>query len=66
VSTLGELSVFESEIYEYLITMVYATRNVWSNVWMESDSTSVVTVFKTNFVHIRLRYIWHNCLHFGV
>ena len=54
-SNLGELSVFESDMYGYLIAMEYAACNGWSNVWLESDSTSALTVFKSNFVPIRLR-----------
>ena len=64
---IGSASVFDSEVLCYILALEYAAHNGWSNVWLESDLTSVLIIFKNDaLVPISLRNRWHNVIHFGV
>jgi len=41
-SNLGTCSVFEAELHGLILAMEFASRNNWSQVWLESDSTTIV------------------------
>jgi ribonuclease HI len=58
---LGRCSVFEAEVFGYILAMEFAARHGWTNIWLESDSSSALFVFKNgSLVPIRLRNRWHN------
>jgi len=47
--------------------MEFAAANTWNQVWLKSDSWSIVQAFKNSHIvpfHLRIR--WHNCLHLGI
>jgi len=47
--------------------MEYVARNGWRNVWLESDSSGTLLVFKNaTLVPMHLRNRWHNCIHLGM
>ena len=63
---LGDRSVFEAEIYGFIMAMEHALQKGWGNIWLESDSTSALLAFKNaSLVPIRLRNKWHNCFQVG-
>jgi len=58
---LGGCSVFEAEVSGYILALEYAAQHGWTNVWLESDSSSALHVFKNiSLVPILLRNRWHN------
>jgi hypothetical protein len=66
-SNIGTSSVFFADVYGYILAMEYAATNGWRNIWLESDSTSALAVFKNDsLVPILLRNRWHNACNQGV
>jgi len=63
---LGLDSVFSSEIQGFIFALEFAAKNGWNNIWLVSDSTSALVVFKTPLVPILLRNHWHNACRLGV
>lgn len=58
---LGRCSVFEAEVFGYILAIEFAAHHGWSNLWLESDSSSALLVFKNvSLVPIHLRNRWHN------
>jgi len=45
-SNIGTSFVFFVEIYGFILAMEFAASNGWRNIWLESDSTSALSVFK--------------------
>jgi len=43
---IGLSTVFNAEVYAFLLDLEYAAHNSWRNAWLESDSTSALMVFK--------------------
>lgn len=59
--------MFEAELHGLLLAMEFATSKGRHHIWLESDSTSAVQVFKNHdIVPFRLRNRWFNCFHFGL
>lgn len=55
--------MFEYDIQGFILAMEHAVQNGCWNVWLESDLTSALIVFKfVDIVPIRLRNRWHKCL----
>ena len=53
---IGLSTVFYAEVYGSLLAMEYAAQHGWMNVWLESDSTSALLVFKNcSLVPVLLR-----------
>jgi hypothetical protein len=47
--------------------MEYTAQNGWKNVWLESDSTSALLVFRNqSLVTVMLRNHWHNACSQGI
>ena len=64
---IGNSSVFFAEVYGYILAMEYAANHGWRNIWLESDSTSALAVFKnTSLVPVLLRNRWHNACNQGI
>jgi ribonuclease HI len=42
---MGSFSVFEVEVFGFIIALEFAAQHGWSNVWLESDSSSALQVF---------------------
>jgi hypothetical protein len=61
ISNLGNSSVFTAEIHGFILALEYAAHNGWRNLWLESDSTSVLIIFP-----VLLRNRWHNACKLGV
>jgi len=60
-------TIFSSEIQGFIFALEFAAQNGWTNIWLESDSTSTIVVFKTaSLVPILLRNRWHNACRLGV
>jgi len=58
---LGLDTIFSSEIQGYIFALKFAAQNGWNNIWLESDSTSALAVFKNpSLVPIMLHNRWHN------
>jgi ribonuclease HI len=58
---LGPCSVFDAEVFGYILSMEFAAQQGWTNIWLESDSSSARLAFKNvSLVPIRLRNRWHN------
>ena len=58
---LGRCSVFDAEVSGYSLALEYAAQHGWTNIWLESDSSSTLQVFKNiSLVPILLRNRWHN------
>jgi len=48
-------------VSDYILALKYAAQDGWTNIWLESDSSSALHVFKNiSLVHILLRNRWHN------
>lgn len=45
-SNLGSCSIFTAEVHGFILDMEYAAHNGWTNIWLESDSTNAILVFK--------------------
>jgi len=43
---LGISFVFTVEVHSFILAMEYVAQNGWTNIWLESDSTSALLVFK--------------------
>jgi len=53
---LGNSSVFTAEIHGFILALEYAAHNGWRNLWLESDSTSALIIFKnSSLVPVLLR-----------
>ena len=66
-SNLGTMSIFEAELSSIIFAMEFAARYDWLNLWVESDSSSVVLAFKNSkLIPVRLRNRWHNCFQLGI
>ena len=66
-SNLREVSVFEAEIMGLMMAMEIAAHKNWHRLWLESDSSSAVKMFKNHsLIPIRVRNRWHNCMQFGL
>jgi hypothetical protein len=61
---LGNLSPFQAELCGAMKAIELASQFNWKNIWIETDSTLVVSVFTTrsNCVPWFLRNRWHNSL----
>jgi len=60
-SNIGTSSVFFAEVSGYILALEYAATNGWKNIWLESDSTSALAIFKIDYlVPVLLRNRWHN------
>jgi len=46
LGNIGLSTVFYAEVYGFLLALEYAAQHGWTNVWLESDSTSALLVFK--------------------
>jgi len=46
VCNISRATIFNAEVYAFLIDLEYTTKNGWRNIWLESDSTSALLVFK--------------------
>ncbi|XP_024640682.1 uncharacterized protein [Medicago truncatula] len=66
-SNIGATSLFFAEVYGFILAIEYAASNGWSNIWLESDSTSALAVFKnSSLVPVLLRNWWHNARNQGI
>jgi len=64
---VGAQSVFYSEVHGIISAIEFAARNGWSNIWLESDSTSALLIFSNlALVSILLRNRWHNARKLGI
>jgi hypothetical protein len=64
---IGLFTVFNAEVYAFLLALEYVAHNGWMNVWLESDSTSALMVFKNwALVPVLLRNHWHNACNQGI
>jgi len=64
---LGISFVFTVEVHSFILAMEYAAQNGWTNIWLESDSTSALLVFKNrSLVPDLLRNGWHNACSLGI
>jgi len=53
---IGHYMVFYAEVYAFLLALEYADQHGWRNIWLESDSTSALMVFKNrSLVPVSLR-----------
>jgi hypothetical protein len=53
---IGVSTVFNAEIHGFILPMEYTTQKGWKNVWLESDSTSALLVFRSqSLVTVMLR-----------
>jgi ribonuclease HI len=60
-------SVFYAEIHGFILALEYAAHNGWRNIWLESDSTSALSIFKNRLlVPVMLRNRWHNACNQGI
>jgi hypothetical protein len=67
VCNIGSSTVFYAEVYAFLLALEYAVQKGWRNVWLESDSTSALLVFKNQLlVPVLLRNRWHNVCNHGI
>jgi ribonuclease HI len=58
---LGSCSVFTAEVHGFILALEYVAQRGWSNIWLESDYTSDLLVFKNlSLVPVLLRNRWHN------
>jgi len=58
---IGHSTVFYVDVYAFLLALEFADQHGWRNVWLESDSTSALMVFKNrSLVPVLLRNRWHN------
>jgi len=65
--TIGLSTVFYAEVYGFLLALEYAAQHGWTNVWLESDSTSALLVFKNrSSVPVLLRNRGHNACNQGI
>ena len=63
---LGTTFVFTAEVYGFILAMEYPFQNGWMNIWLESDTTSALLIFKnTSLVPVLLRNRWHNACSLG-
>lgn len=64
---ISHSTVFYAEVYAFLLALEYADQqHGWRNVWLESDSTSALMVFKNrSLVPVLLRNRWHNACNQG-
>lgn len=61
VGNLGRCSVFDTEVSGFILVMEHAALHGWYNIWLESDASSALMVFKNpSLVPILLRNRWHN------
>jgi ribonuclease HI len=64
---MGLSSVFYAEIHGFILAMEYVTHYGWRNKWLESDSTSALSIFKNrSLVSVMLRNHWHNACNQGI
>jgi len=64
---IGLSTVFNVEVYAFLLALEYAAHNGWRNVWLQSDSPSALMVFKNlSLVLVLLRNHWHNACNQGI
>jgi hypothetical protein len=64
---IGMQTVFYAEVLGIILAIEYAAQKGWSNIWLESDSTSALLIFsKPLLVPIMLRNRWHNARHLGI
>jgi len=64
---LGSCSVFSTEVYGFILALKFAVQRGWSNVWLESDSSSAPLVFKNvSLVLVILRNQWHIARSLGI
>jgi hypothetical protein len=62
IGNLGAFSVFEVEIFCFIMAMEHVLQLGWRNIWLESDSTSALLTFKNvSLVPTRLKKRWHDC-----
>ncbi|XP_024640596.1 uncharacterized protein [Medicago truncatula] len=67
VCNIGTSTVFYAEVYAFLLALEYAAQNGWRNVWLESDSTIALLVFKNrSLVLVLLHNGWHNVCNQGI
>jgi len=60
-------SVFDADILGFIFAIEYVARKGWTNILLESDSTSVIMIFSNNsLVSVMLRNRWHNARNLGV
>jgi len=54
-------TVFYAEVYGFLLALEYAAQHGWTNVWLKSDTTNTLLVFKNrSLVPVLLCNRWHN------
>jgi len=67
VCNVGLQFVFYAEELGIIIAIESAAKNGWRNIWLESDSTSALMIFKNSFlVPMILRNIWPNTCNLGI
>ena len=53
---VGAQSVFYAEVHDIISAIEFAAQNGWTNIWLESDSTSALSIFSNSaLVPILLR-----------
>jgi len=64
---LGHATVFSSDVQGIIFALEFAAHHGWTNIWLESDSSIALVVFKSpSLVPIMLRNRWHNACRLGV
>jgi len=53
---IGIQSVFYAEVLEIILAIEFAAQKRWSNIWLESDSTSALMIF-SNSLLVPLCYV---------
>jgi len=64
---LDHSSIFNYEIMSFIYALEFAAHHGQRNLWIESDSTSALLIFKNaSLVLVLLRNRWHSACHLGV
>jgi len=66
-SNLGQKSVFEAELFGFVLALEFAIQHGWQHLWVEGDSQCALQAFgKPKLVLFALRNRWYNCNHGGI
>lgn len=64
---LGHRSVYEVELFGFVLALEFAIQNHWLHLWVEGDSQSALHAFRNpSLVPFDLRNRWYNCTHGGI